>query len=64
MKKNEVIKSIFGGYFVSLKKGTIDTTKDIEKATKLTMAEATEQKEVLMKVLPHYEWKIETYHGK
>ena len=59
MEKNQVIKSSFGSYFKAMKNGNLDTTKDINKAAKLTLTEAQEQKDKLDRILPHYDWKIE-----
>ncbi len=59
MEKNQVIRSFFGSYFKAMKNGNLDTTKDINKATLLTLTEAQEQKEKLDKVVPHYDWVIQ-----
>jgi len=58
MEKNQVIKSSFGSYFVAMKNYNLETTKEIEKATLLTLTEAQGQKEKLDKVVPHYDWII------
>ena len=62
MNKEYVIKSIFGGYLVSLnaKIGNLETNKEIKKAKVYTHSEAQDQLKQLNKIVPNYEWKIES----
>jgi len=62
MNKEYVIKSIFGGYFISMnaKSGSFSTNKDIKQAKTFTSDEADEQLKQLNKIVPYYGWTIES----